>query len=83
MKRAAAEKRPAPDRQIMYVLDRTLRLPEAELPGLAGYENPARCAPATRRRSTSSTCESVLDGLLHARTAGLSPPKRHGIGRSR
>ena len=61
--------------QIMYALDGTRRLPEAELPWLAGYENstPVRTGNAASDQLQLDVWGETLDGLALARNAGISP----------
>ncbi|HEY9482935.1 MAG TPA: glycoside hydrolase family 15 protein [Micromonosporaceae bacterium] len=60
--------------QIMYGLDGTRRLPEYELPWLAGYEGsaPVRIGNAAADQLQLDVWGEVLDGLALARQAGLS-----------
>jgi GH15 family glucan-1,4-alpha-glucosidase len=62
------------DLQIMYALDGTRRLPEAELPWLAGYENsrPVRVGNAASDQLQLDVWGETLDGLSLARNAGIS-----------
>ena len=62
------------DLQIMYALDGTRRLPEAELPWLAGYENskPVRTGNAASDQLQLDVWGETLDGLSLARNAGIS-----------
>ena len=62
------------DLQIMYSLDGTRRLPEAELPWLAGYENskPVRTGNAASDQLQLDVWGETLDGLALARNAGLA-----------
>ncbi len=59
----------------MYALDGTRRLPEAELPWLAGYENsaPVRTGNAASDQLQLDVWGETLDGLALARNAGISP----------
>ncbi|HUX70443.1 MAG TPA: glycoside hydrolase family 15 protein, partial [Cellulomonadaceae bacterium] len=59
--------------QIMYGLDGTRRLPEAELPWLAGYEGsrPVRTGNAASDQLQLDVWGETLDGLCLARDAGL------------
>ena len=59
--------------QIMYALDGTRRLPEAELPWLAGYEGsrPVRTGNAASDQLQLDVWGETLDGLALARDAGL------------
>ena len=61
--------------QIMYALDGTRRLPEAELPWLAGYENsqPVRTGNAASDQLQLDVWGETLDGLALARNSGISP----------
>ncbi|MDP9116639.1 MAG: glycoside hydrolase family 15 protein [Actinomycetota bacterium] len=61
--------------QIMYALDGTRRLPEAELPWLAGYENstPVRTGNAASDQLQLDVWGETLDGLALARESGISP----------
>jgi len=63
------------DLQIMYALDGTRRLPEAELPWLAGYENskPVRTGNAASDQLQLDVWGETLDGLALARNSGISP----------
>ena len=60
--------------QIMYALDGTRRLPEAELPWLAGYEGsqPVRTGNAASDQLQLDVWGETLDGLSLARNAGIS-----------
>ena len=60
--------------QIMYALDGTRRIPEAELPWLAGYENsrPVRTGNAAADQLQLDVWGEILDGLALARNAGIS-----------
>jgi GH15 family glucan-1,4-alpha-glucosidase len=60
--------------QIMYGIDGTRRLPEAELPWLAGYENsrPVRTGNAASDQLQLDVWGETLDGLSLARDAGIS-----------
>ena len=60
--------------QIMYTLDGTRRIPEAELPWLAGYENsrPVRTGNAASDQLQLDVWGEILDGLALARNAGIS-----------
>ncbi len=62
------------DLQIMYALDGTRRLPEAELPWLTGYENskPVRTGNAASDQLQLDVWGETLDGLALARNAGLA-----------
>jgi GH15 family glucan-1,4-alpha-glucosidase len=62
------------DLQIMYALDGTRRLPEAELPWLAGYENskPVRTGNAASDQLQLDVWGETLDGLALARNSGIS-----------
>ncbi len=62
------------DLQIMYALDGTRRLPEAELGWLAGYENskPVRTGNAASDQLQLDVWGETLDGLSLARNAGIS-----------
>ena len=62
------------DLQIMYALDGTRRLPEAELPWLAGYENskPVRTGNAASDQLQLDVWGETLDGLALARNSGLA-----------
>ena len=62
------------DLQIMYGLDGTRRLPEFELPWLAGYEGsqPVRVGNAAAEQLQLDVWGEVLDGLYLAREAGLA-----------
>jgi len=59
--------------QIMYALDGTRRLPEAELPWLAGYEGsrPVRTGNAASDQLQLDVWGETLDGLCLARDSGL------------
>ncbi|HEX7740773.1 MAG TPA: glycoside hydrolase family 15 protein, partial [Marmoricola sp.] len=59
--------------QIMYALDGTRRLPEAELPWLAGYEGsrPVRTGNAASDQLQLDVWGETLDGLALARDAGI------------
>ncbi|MCR6491899.1 glycoside hydrolase family 15 protein [Cellulomonas sp. P24] len=59
--------------QIMYALDGTRRLPEAELPWLAGYEGsrPVRTGNAASDQLQLDVWGETLDGLCLARESGL------------
>jgi GH15 family glucan-1,4-alpha-glucosidase len=61
------------DLQIMYGLDGRRRLPETELPWLAGYEGskPVRTGNAASDQLQLDVWGEVLDGLALARQAGL------------
>jgi GH15 family glucan-1,4-alpha-glucosidase len=61
--------------QIMYALDGTRRLPESELPWLAGYENskPVRTGNAASDQLQLDVWGETLDGLALARNCGISP----------
>ncbi len=61
--------------QIMYALDGTRRLPESELPWLAGYEKsaPVRVGNAASDQLQLDVWGETLDGLSLARNAGISP----------
>ncbi|MGI8414919.1 MAG: glycoside hydrolase family 15 protein [Nakamurella sp.] len=63
------------DLQIMYALDGTRRLPEAELPWLAGYEGskPVRTGNAASDQLQLDVWGETLDGLALARNSGISP----------
>ena len=60
--------------QIMYALDGTRRLPETELPWLAGYEGsrPVRTGNAASEQLQLDVWGETLDGLALARDAGIS-----------
>ncbi len=60
--------------QIMYALDGTRRIPEAELPWLAGYENskPVRTGNAASGQLQLDVWGETLDGLALARNAGIA-----------
>jgi len=62
------------DLQIMYALDGTRRLPETELPWLAGYENskPVRTGNAASDQLQLDVWGETLDGLALARNAGMA-----------
>jgi GH15 family glucan-1,4-alpha-glucosidase len=62
------------DLQIMYALDGTRRLPEAELPWLAGYESskPVRTGNAASDQLQLDVWGETLDGLALARNAGIT-----------
>ena len=62
------------DLQIMYGLDGTRRLPETELPWLAGYEGsaPVRTGNGAADQYQLDVWGEVLDGLHVARESGLS-----------
>lgn len=59
--------------QIMYALDGTRRLPEAELPWLGGYEGsrPVRTGNAASDQLQLDVWGETLDGLALARDAGI------------
>ena len=61
--------------QIMYGIDGTRRLPEAELPWLAGYENstPVRTGNAASDQLQLDVWGETLDALNLAREAGICP----------
>ena len=63
------------DLRIMYGLDGTHRLPEYELPWLAGYEGsaPVRVGNAASDQFQLDVYGEVLTGLHVARRAGLAP----------
>jgi GH15 family glucan-1,4-alpha-glucosidase len=63
------------DLRIMYGLDGARRLPEHELPWLAGYEDsrPVRVGNAAAGQFQLDVWGEVLDGLHVARRAGLQP----------
>ena len=60
--------------QIMYALDGTRRIPEAELPWLSGYENsrPVRTGNAASDQLQLDVWGVILDSLALARNAGIS-----------
>jgi GH15 family glucan-1,4-alpha-glucosidase len=60
--------------QIMYGVDGTRRLPEAELPWLAGYENsaPVRTGNAASDQLQLDVWGETLDGLALARNSGIT-----------
>jgi GH15 family glucan-1,4-alpha-glucosidase len=60
--------------QIMYTLDGTRRIPEVELPWLAGYENsrPVRTGNAASDQLQIDVRGEILDSLALARNAGIS-----------
>ncbi len=60
--------------QIMYSLDGSRRLPEAELPWLSGYEDsaPVRVGNAAADQLQLDVWGEVLDGLALARDAGVA-----------
>ncbi len=62
------------DLQIMYSLDGARRLPESELPWLAGYEKskPVRVGNAASDQLQLDVWGETLDGLSLARNAGIS-----------
>ncbi|MDX1891203.1 glycoside hydrolase family 15 protein [Mycolicibacterium sp. 050158] len=62
------------DLKIMYALDGTRYIPEAELPWLAGYENsrPVRTGNAASDQLQLDVWGETLDGLALARNAGIS-----------
>ena len=62
------------DLQIMYALDGSRRIPEAELPWLSGYENskPVRIGNAASEQLQLDVWGETLDGLALARQAGLA-----------
>jgi GH15 family glucan-1,4-alpha-glucosidase len=62
------------DLQIMYGIDGTRRLPEAELDWLSGYEGsrPVRVGNAASEQLQLDVWGEVLDGLHLARDAGLA-----------
>ncbi len=64
--------------QIMYGVDGTRRLPEAELPWLAGYEGskPVRTGNAASDQLQLDVWGETLDGLALARDAGLGVARR-------
>src|SRR3712207_4294695 len=59
--------------RIMYALDGSRRIPEYELPGLAGYEGsaPVRVGNGAAEQFQLDVWGEVLDGLHLAREAGL------------
>jgi GH15 family glucan-1,4-alpha-glucosidase len=61
------------DLQIMYALDGARRLPESELPWLAGYENstPVRIGNAASDQLQLDVWGETLDGLAMARDAAM------------
>jgi GH15 family glucan-1,4-alpha-glucosidase len=61
--------------QIMYALDGTRHIPEAELPWLAGYENstPVRTGNAASDQLQLDVWGETLDSLALARNAGITP----------
>jgi len=61
------------DLRIMYGLDGTRRLPEYQLDWLCGYEgaSPVRVGNAAAGQFQLDVWGEVLDGLHHARTAGM------------
>ena len=63
------------DLRIMYSLTGRRRLPESELPHLAGYEgsSPVRIGNAASGQFQLDVYGEVLDGLHTARLAGLAP----------
>jgi GH15 family glucan-1,4-alpha-glucosidase len=63
------------DLRIMYALDGTRRIPEYELPWLAGYagSSPVRVGNAAAAQFQLDVWGEVLDGLHYSRTSGLSP----------
>jgi GH15 family glucan-1,4-alpha-glucosidase len=63
------------DLQIMYTLDGTRRIPEAELPWLAGYENskPVRTGNAASDQLQLDVWGETIDGLALSRNAGITP----------
>ncbi|SDG29517.1 Glucoamylase (glucan-1,4-alpha-glucosidase), GH15 family [Klenkia brasiliensis] len=65
------------DLQIMYAVDGTRRLPEAELDWLAGWEGsrPVRTGNAAAAQLQLDVVGEVLDGLHLARAAGLGAPE--------
>jgi len=65
------------DLQIMYGVDGTRRLPEAELDWLAGWEGsrPVRTGNAAAEQLQLDVVGEVLDGLHLARAAGLGAPE--------
>ena len=60
--------------QIMYAVDGTRRIPEAELPWLSGYENsrPVRTGNAASDQLQLDVWGEILDSLALARNAGIS-----------
>jgi GH15 family glucan-1,4-alpha-glucosidase len=62
------------DLRIMYALDGSRRIPEYELPWLAGYEgsSPVRVGNAAAEQFQLDVWGEVLDGLHLGREAGLS-----------
>jgi GH15 family glucan-1,4-alpha-glucosidase len=62
------------DLRIMYALDGSRRIPEVEIPWLAGYENsaPVRVGNAAAAQFQLDVWGEVLDGLHLGREAGLS-----------
>jgi GH15 family glucan-1,4-alpha-glucosidase len=62
------------DLKIMYSLDGTRYIPEAELPWLAGYENsrPVRTGNAASDQLQLDVWGETLDGLALARNAGIA-----------
>jgi GH15 family glucan-1,4-alpha-glucosidase len=64
--------------QIMYALDGTRRIPEAELPWLSGYENsrPVRTGNAASDQLQLDVWGEILDSLALARNAGISTQRR-------
>ncbi|MCV7177589.1 glycoside hydrolase family 15 protein [Mycolicibacterium sphagni] len=62
------------DLKIMYALDGTRYIPEAELPWLAGYENsqPVRTGNAASDQLQLDVWGETLDGLALARNAGIA-----------
>jgi GH15 family glucan-1,4-alpha-glucosidase len=61
------------DLRIMYALDGSRRIPEYDVPWLAGYENsaPVRVGNAAAAQFQLDVWGEVLDGLHLGRTAGL------------
>ncbi len=63
------------DLQIMYAIDGSRRIPEAELSWLAGYENskPVRTGNAASEQLQLDVWGETIDGLALARQAGVAP----------
>ena len=70
--------------QILYSIDGARRLPEAELPWLAGYEgsSPVRTGNAASGQVQLDVWGETLDALFLARQAGLPADRTRGHCRS-